>query len=130
MIPDKHVPGRVIHSQGLATWREGANGGGFLYHQADNQVALGFVTWFNYENPYLSPFEEMQRWKQHPEIRKILEGGKRVSYGARAINDGGFPVRSETLFSGRGSDWLFSRFRKRSADQGYSYRDEIRNDGS
>ena len=97
--PDKHVPGRVIHSQGWPLG-EGANGGGFLYHQADNQVALGFVTWLNYENPYLSPFEEMQRWKQHPEIRKILEGGKRISYGARAINDGGFQSVPKLFFPG------------------------------
>lgn len=97
--PAKHKPGRVIHSQGWPL-TEGANGGGFLYHQADNQVALGFVTWLNYENPYLSPFEEMQRWKQHPEIRKILEGGKRISYGARAINDGGFQAVPKLTFPG------------------------------
>ncbi|QTD56311.1 electron transfer flavoprotein-ubiquinone oxidoreductase [Parasphingorhabdus cellanae] len=97
--PEKHVPGRVIHSQGWPL-SEGSNGGGFLYHQADNQVALGFVTWLNYENPYLSPFEEMQRWKQHPEIRKILEGGKRISYGARAINDGGFQSVPKLFFPG------------------------------
>lgn len=97
--PGKHVPGRVIHSQGWPLG-EGSNGGGFLYHHADNQVALGFVTWLNYENPYLSPFEEMQRWKQHPEIRKILEGGKRISYGARAINDGGFQSVPKLFFPG------------------------------
>ncbi|QJB68311.1 electron transfer flavoprotein-ubiquinone oxidoreductase [Parasphingorhabdus halotolerans] len=97
--PAKHEPGRVIHTQGWPL-SEGANGGGFLYHQADGQVALGFVTWLNYENPYLSPFEEMQRWKTHPEIRKILEGGKRVSYGARAINDGGFQAVPKLYFPG------------------------------
>ncbi|VAV88488.1 Electron transfer flavoprotein-ubiquinone oxidoreductase, partial [hydrothermal vent metagenome] len=96
---EKHVPGRVIHSQGWPL-SAGANGGGFLYHQADNQVALGFVTWLNYENPYLSPFEEMQRWKQHPEIRRILEGGKRISYGARAINDGGYQAVPKLYFPG------------------------------
>ncbi len=88
--PDKHVPGRVIHTQGWPLSETGTNGGGFLYHQANNQVALGFVTWLNYSNPYVFPFEEFQRWKQHPEIRAILEGGRRVSYGARAINDGGW----------------------------------------
>ena len=97
--PDKHVSGRVIHTQGWPL-TAGANGGAFLYHQADNQVALGFVTWLNYENPYLSPFEEMQRWKQHPEIKKILEGGKRISYGARAINDGGFQSVPKLSFPG------------------------------
>ena len=85
---EKHVPGRVIHSQGWPL--SDANGGGFLYHQANGQVALGFSVWLNYDNPHLSPFEEFQRWKTHPAIREILEGGRRVSYGARAINDGGW----------------------------------------
>src|SRR3546814_2010500 len=62
IAPEKHVPGRVIHTQGWPLG-EDANGGGFLYHQAGGQVALGFVTWLNYRNPYLSPFQEMQRWK-------------------------------------------------------------------
>jgi len=88
--PENHVPGRVIHSQGWPLSESGSNGGGFLYHQANGQVALGFVTWLNYSNPYLSPFQEMQRWKTHPEIAGILEGAKRVSYGARAISDGGY----------------------------------------
>lgn len=88
--PAKHVPGRVIHTQGWPLKDGEASGGGFLYHQADGQVALGFVVWLNYKNPYLSPFQEMQRWKTHPEIAAILEGGKRVSYGARAISDGGW----------------------------------------
>ncbi|MFN7400428.1 MAG: electron transfer flavoprotein-ubiquinone oxidoreductase [Sandaracinobacter sp.] len=86
--PAKHVPGRVIHSQGWPL--TDANGGGFLYHQANNQVALGFVVWLGYRNPHLSPFDEMQRWKTHPAIREILEGGRRVSYGARVISDGGW----------------------------------------
>ncbi|MGC9582165.1 UNVERIFIED_CONTAM: electron transfer flavoprotein-ubiquinone oxidoreductase, partial [Salmonella enterica subsp. enterica serovar Typhimurium] len=78
--PAKHVPGRVIHTQG---WPLGddANGGGFIYHQAGGQVALGFVTWLNYTNPYISPFQEMQKWKTHPVIAELLKGGKRVSYG-------------------------------------------------
>jgi electron-transferring-flavoprotein dehydrogenase len=98
--PDKHVPGRVIHTQGWPLSESGSNGGGFLYHQANNQVALGYVTWLNYANPYVSPFEEMQRWKQHPELRAILEGGKRVSYGARAINDGGWQSIPKLAFPG------------------------------
>lgn len=97
--PAKHVPGRVIHTQGWPLTK-GSNGGGFLYHQANNQVALGFVTWLNYRNPYLSPFEEMQRWKQHPSIRAVLEGGRRVSYGARAINDGGWQSVPRLAFPG------------------------------
>jgi electron-transferring-flavoprotein dehydrogenase len=99
--PAKHVPGRVIHTQGwpLSETR-GSNGGGFLYHQANGQVALGFVTWLSYTNPYLSPFHEMQRWKTHPEIAAILEGGKRVSYGARAISDGGWQAVPKLVFPG------------------------------
>ncbi len=98
--PAKHVPGRVIHTQGWPLSESGTNGGGFLYHQANNQVALGFVTWLNYSNPYVSPFEELQRWKQHPEVRAILEGGRRVSYGARAINDGGWQSVCKLDFPG------------------------------
>ena len=98
--PAKHVAGRVIHTQGWPLSETGTNGGGFLYHQANNQVALGFVTWLNYSNPYVSPFEELQRWKQHPEIRAILEGGRRVSYGARAINDGGWQSVPKLDFPG------------------------------
>ncbi|GAA4775814.1 electron transfer flavoprotein-ubiquinone oxidoreductase [Stakelama sediminis] len=99
--PDKHVPGRVIHTQGWPlTETKGSNGGGFLYHQANGQVALGFVTWLNYSNPYLSPFQEMQRWKTHPAIAEILKGGKRVSYGARAINDGGWQSVPKLTFPG------------------------------
>ena len=96
--PGKHVPGRVIHTQG---WPLGdANGGGFIYHQANGQVALGLVTWLNYSNPYLSPFDEMQRWKLHPEIKAMLTGGRRVSYGARAINDGGWQSVPRLTFPG------------------------------
>ena len=96
--PAKHVPGRVIHTQGWPL--SDANGGGFLYHQANGQVALGFSVWLNYSNPYLSPFEEFQRWKTHPAIREILEGGRRVSYGARAINDGGWQSVPKLAFPG------------------------------
>ena len=97
--PAKHEPGRVIHTQGWPLDDE-TGGGGFLYHQANGQVALGFVTWLNYKNPWLSPFQEMQRWKTHPKIREILEGGKRVSYGARAINDGGWQAVPKLTFPG------------------------------
>jgi len=88
--PELHVPGRVIHTQGWPlSETDGSNGGGWIYHQANGQVSIGFVTWLNYTNPYLSPFSEMQRWKTHPEIAALLKGAKRVSYGARAISDGG-----------------------------------------
>ncbi|MBX9731961.1 MAG: electron transfer flavoprotein-ubiquinone oxidoreductase [Sphingomonas sp.] len=99
--PAKHAAGRVIHTQGWPlNENAGSNGGGFLYHQANGQVALGFVTWLNYTNPHLSPFQEMQRWKTHPAIREILEGGKRISYGARAISDGGYQSVPRLVFPG------------------------------
>ena len=96
--PAKHEPGRVIHTQGWPL--DDAWGGGFLYHQEANQVALGLVVALNYRNPYLSPFEEFQRWKQHPEIRAILEGGRRISYGAHAINEGGWQAVPKLAFPG------------------------------
>jgi len=96
--PAKHVPGKVIHTQGWPL--DDAWGGGFIYHQANGQVALGFVVALNYRNPHLSPFQEFQRWKTHPAIREMLEGGKRVSYGARAINEGGWQSIPKLAFPG------------------------------
>ena len=98
--PAKHHPGRVIHTQGWPLSETESNGGGWIYHQANGQVSIGFVTWLNYTNPYLSPFQEMQRWKTHPAVRALLEGGKRVSYGARAINDGGLQSIPKFVFPG------------------------------
>lgn len=98
--PAKHEPGRVIHTQGWPLSESDSWGGGFLYHQANGQVALGFVTALDYKNPYVYPFEEFQRWKQHPEIRAYLEGGKRVAYGARAINEGGWQSVPKLDFPG------------------------------
>ncbi|WP_294122453.1 electron transfer flavoprotein-ubiquinone oxidoreductase [Sphingomonas sp.] len=95
---EKHQPGRVIHTQGWPL--DDAWGGGFLYHQANGQVALGFVVALDYKNPYLSPFEEFQRWKTHPAIRAEIEGGKRTSYGARAINEGGWQAIPQLAFPG------------------------------
>jgi len=97
--PENHAEGRVIHTQGWPL-DENSNGGGFLYHQANGQVALGFVTWLNYRNPHTSPFQEMQKWKTHPEIAKILKGAKRISYGARAISDGGYQSVPRLTFPG------------------------------
>ena len=94
----QHKPGRVLHTQGWPL--TDAWGGGFLYHQENGQVALGFVTALDYKNPYLSPFEEFQRWKTHPAIRAEIEGGKRVSYGARAINEGGWQAVPKLAFPG------------------------------
>ena len=97
---DRHEPGCVIHTQGWPLSEHDAWGGGFLYHQAGGQVALGYVTALDYANPYISPFEEFQRWKQHPAIRRVIEGGKRVSYGARAINEGGWQSVPRLAFPG------------------------------
>jgi electron-transferring-flavoprotein dehydrogenase len=96
--PEKHVPGRVIHTQGWPL--DDAWGGGFIYHQEAGQVAIGFVVALNYRNPYLSPFEEFQRFKQHPAVREMLEGGRRVSYGARVINEGGYQAIPKLHFPG------------------------------
>ncbi len=98
--PKKHAPGRVIHTQGWPIKDDDGFGGAFLYHQPNNQVALGYVVWLDYANPHLSPFQAMQQWKTHPEISKILEGGKRVSYGARAICDGGWQSLPKLTFPG------------------------------
>lgn len=98
---ENHAPGTVIHTQGWPlSETQGSNGGGFLYHQENGQVALGFVTWLSYTNPHLSPFHEMQRWKTHPAIAAVLKGGKRVSYGARAISDGGWQAVPKLVFPG------------------------------
>ncbi|MBR9828020.1 MAG: electron transfer flavoprotein-ubiquinone oxidoreductase [Oceanospirillales bacterium] len=88
--PAKHQPGLVVHGSGWPLSDAGASGGFFLYHTDDNQVVVGLITDLNYANPWLSPFDEFQRMKHHPEISQILEGGKRVAYGARAITKGGF----------------------------------------
>ena len=97
---DRHEPGRVIHTQGWPLAENDAWGGGFLYHQANGQVALGFVTALDYANPYLNPYQEFQRWKHHPAIRSVIEGGKRVAYGARAINEGGWQSVPRLAFPG------------------------------
>jgi electron-transferring-flavoprotein dehydrogenase len=98
--PANHEQGKVIHTQGWPLAEHDAWGGGFLYHQAGGQVALGFVTALDYANPWISPFEEFQRWKQHPAIRGVLEGGRRVAYGARAINEGGWQSVPRLVFPG------------------------------
>ncbi|MCS6945878.1 MAG: electron transfer flavoprotein-ubiquinone oxidoreductase [Sutterellaceae bacterium] len=97
--PKKHQPGLVIHTAG---WPLDAKtyGGSFLYHAENNQVAIGFVVGLGYSNPYLSPFEEFQRYKTHPAIRPFLEGGKRVAYGARAIVAGGLQSLPKLVFPG------------------------------
>lgn len=97
--PKQHVPGLAVHSAGWPLDSE-TYGGSFLYHLENNQVAVGFVVGLDYANPWLSPFEEFQRFKTHPKIKKYFEGGKRLSYGARAITAGGLSALPKTVFPG------------------------------
>jgi electron-transferring-flavoprotein dehydrogenase len=97
--PELHEEGLVLHALGWPL-DNATEGGGFLYHGRDNQVFLGLIVALNYRNPYLNPYEEFQRWKQHPLIRKYLEGGKRISYGARAVNKGGLQSLPKLTFPG------------------------------
>ena len=97
--PSKHKQGLVVHTAG---WPLDGNtyGGSFLYHLEDNQVAVGFVVGLDYQNPYLSPYDEFQRFKTHPKIRGDFEGGRRIAYGARALNEGGFQTLPKLHFPG------------------------------
>jgi electron-transferring-flavoprotein dehydrogenase len=99
VAPEKHRPGYVQHTFG---WPLGnsTGGGSFLYHYGDNLVSVGFVVHLNYANPYLSPYEEFQRFKTHPAIRGVFEGGKRIGYGARAITEGGWQSMPDLVFPG------------------------------
>ncbi len=96
---EKHHPGRVMHSMG---WPLGnhTGGGSFFYHYRERLAAVGFVVHLDYRNPYLSPFDEFQRFKTHPFIRPMLEGGRRIAYGARAITEGGFQAVPKLVFPG------------------------------
>ncbi|WP_265942698.1 electron transfer flavoprotein-ubiquinone oxidoreductase [Dechloromonas sp. A34] len=97
--PDKHQLGLVVHSGGWPM-DSATYGGGFLYHLENNQVAVGFVVGLGYSNPHLSPYEEFQRFKTHPNIRAFLEGGKRIAYGARALAAGGLQSLPKLTFPG------------------------------
>ncbi len=99
VAPEKHHEGRVVHTMG---WPLGKNAGGgsFIYHAENNQVYLGFVVHLNYANPHLYPYMEFQRFKHHPMVAELLEGGKRVAYGARAISEGGFQSMPKAAFPG------------------------------
>ena len=96
---ENHKPGLIVHSIG---WPMNANtyGGSFVYHFGNNLVSYGFVIGLDYGNPYLSPFEEMQRFKTHPDVRGHFEGGRRISYGARALNEGGLQSIPTLTFPG------------------------------
>ena len=97
--PDKHHPGSVVHTIGWPL-DTGTYGGSFLYHLEDNQVSVGFVIGLDYTNPHLSPFDEFQRFKTHPKVRPTFEGGRRIAYGARAINEGGYQSVPKLSFPG------------------------------
>ena len=97
--PDKHQEGLCQHTIGWPMDNK-TYGGSWIYHMEDNQISIGFVVGLDYKNPYLSPFEEMQRFKTHPKIKPLLEGGKRVAYGARALVEGGFQSLPKLTFSG------------------------------
>ena len=97
--PEKHQEGLVVHTMGWPL-TNATEGGGFLYHASNHQLYLGLIIALNYTNPHLAPFEEFQRWKHHPKIRQYLEGGKRVAYGARAVNKGGLQSLPKLVFPG------------------------------
>ena len=96
----QHRPGLVQHTFGWPLKDKDAQGGSWMYHYGDNLVSIGFVTHLNYKNPYISPFDEMQRFKTHPEVRPVLAGGKRLGYGARAITEGGYQSVPKLAFPG------------------------------
>jgi electron-transferring-flavoprotein dehydrogenase len=123
--PDKHQLGLVVHTAGWPLASD-TYGGSFLYHMEDNLVAVGYVVGLGYANPYLSPYEEFQRYKTHPTIRAFFEGGKRVAYGARAITAGGLQALPKLVFPGGcliGDD---AGFPERVAHQGQPLRDQVR----
>lgn len=97
--PEKHTLGQILHTVGWPLDSK-TYGGSFLYHLADNQVAVGFVVGLDYQNPHLSPYDEMQRFKTHPAIRPVFEGGRRISYGARTLSEGGFQSMPGLVFPG------------------------------
>ena len=99
VAPGQHKPGRVQHTMGWPL-RSDTGGGGFIYHYGDNRVAIGLVVHLGYANPYLSPYEEFQRFKTHPAIRPLLESGRRVGYAARAITEGGWQSVPRLCFPG------------------------------
>jgi electron-transferring-flavoprotein dehydrogenase len=99
IAPELHEEGLVVHTAGWPLDNQ-TEGGGFLYHAENNQVFVGLIVALNYRNPHLSPFHEFQRWKQHPKIRQYLEGGKRIAYGARAVNKGGLQSLPKLAFPG------------------------------
>ena len=143
--PEKHKPGSITHTMGWPLDME-TYGGSFLYHAEDNHVYVGFVVGLDYPNPYLSPYEEFQRWKNHPAIRPTFEGGTCISYGARCINEGGWQAVPKLTFPGasllcpcrlcalddrqlpcrRRAGWLQRWVSECAQDQGHAHRHENR----
>lgn len=113
--PSKHREGLVMHGAGWPLTETGSSGGWWMYHAENNQVSLGMIVDLSYKNPHVYPFEEMQRWKHHPLIKQFLEGGKRISYGARAVVKGGLNSLPKLTFPGGvliGDDAGFLNFAK------------------
>ena len=99
ILPEKSNPGNILHTTGWPL-KSDTYGGSFLYHLDKNKISIGFVIGLDYKNPYLSPYMEFQRFKHHPDIKKILEGGRRINYGARALNEGGVQSLPKLTFPG------------------------------
>ena len=124
VAPEKHKAGLIEHTLGWPLDSK-TYGGSFIYHFENNQVALGFVIGLDYQNPYLNPYQEMQRFKTHPQIKPLLEGGRRVVYGARALVEGGYQSLPKLTFAGGLLVGDTAGFFERAENQGYAYGDEI-----
>ena len=124
-----HRPGLVEHTIGWPL-NGSTYGGSFLYHFGENLISYGFVIGLDYRNPWLSPFDEMQRFKTHPEMRKHFEGGRRISYGARALNEGGLQSIPRLTFPGGALIGDAAGLRERAEDQGDAHLDEVGHVGS
>jgi electron-transferring-flavoprotein dehydrogenase len=122
--PEKHREGKVMHTMG---WPLGKNAGGgsFIYHLDNNQVYVGFVVHLNYENPYLYPYMEFQRFKHHPMVAELLKGGKRIAYGARAISEGGWQSMPKAVAPGVAILGCSRGPGERAAHQGQPQRDAV-----
>ena len=126
VAPEKHQTRASSSTARAGRSTSDTGGGSFLYHLDDGLVSVGFVVHLNYENPHLSPYDEFQRFKTHPAIRPTFEGGKRLAYGARAINEGGLQSVPKLVVSRRRADRLLGRLRQPAAHQGQPQRDEDR----
>ena len=124
LAPGKHKPGLIQHTFGWPL--DNATGGGsFIYHFGEDRASIGFVVHLNYKNPTLSPYDEFQRFKTHPAIAPMLEGGERLVYGARAITEGGWQSVPRLAVPGRGADRLRRRLRERAPHQGLAQCDLV-----